>query len=204
MARPCQAIDVTSESESDAQAADALAPGKGANLKRHGQGPGRPPSKKQRVLAWLADRGLDSVSEARSHALAQVFSDCSEDTLRNALLESGLPLAPVVEGVVQDSYRRLEESLAALLTEYLAAQQSGDKRRVHLIRSAVIRAKEHTDLAAHNPRVHELKRNVKLEMALWLRTWRENPPLVPAWVELRMRRPPEMAAEPSPEPESEG
>lgn len=169
-----------------------------------GQGPGRPPSKKQRILAWLTDRGWDSVSEDRAHELARVFTDCTEDTLRIALLESGIPLAPVVEGVLQDNYRRLEASLRTLLAEYLAAKEAGDKPRVQTIRSVVIRAKDHAELAAHNPRVHDLKRNVKTEMALWLHTWLENPPLFPAWVELRKRRTPEFAAEPQEDPEGAG
>jgi hypothetical protein len=31
---------------------------------------------------------------------------------------------------------------------------------------------------------------MKAEMALWLHTWLENPPLFGAWVELRKRRTP--------------
>jgi len=163
--------------------------------RRFGQGPGRPPSKKQRILAWIADRGWNAVGEESAHALERVFPDCSEDTLRAALLESGLPLAPLVEGVLQDSYQHLETSLAALLAEYETARVAGDKPRAHLVRSAVIRAHEHAELAAHNPKVHQLKREVKTEMALWLHTWLENPPLFPAWVELRKRRLPGFAAE---------
>lgn len=195
---------MTNEDENDAQAPDELHSGQDLDARRFGQGPGRPPSKKQRILAWLADRGWDSVSEERAHELARAFPDCSDDTLRTTLLECGLSLAPLVEGVVQDNYRHVEASLAALLTEYLAAQASSDKPRTQLIRSAVIRAKEHAEFAANNPKVHQRKRKVKAEIALWLHTWLENPPLFPAWVELRKRRTPGFTPEPPENPEDAG
>jgi len=198
MTRPCQAIVVTTEDENDAPIPGETVSGETApceidspqdsDVRRYGQGPGRPPSKKQRILAWLADHNWDSVTESRAGELTQAFPDCSDDTRRAAMLESGTTLAPLVEGVVQDSYKHLEATLGALLGEYLAARESGDAPRRQLIRSVVIRAKEHTELAAHNPKTHDLKRALKLEMALWLRTWLENPPLFPAWVELRKRQ----------------
>lgn len=205
MTRPCQAIVVTTEDENDAPVSGEATRGEAesnlsADSRRYGQGPGRPPSKKQRIIAWLADRNWDSVTETRAGELAQAFSDCSDDTRRAALLESGTPLAPLIEGVVQDTYKHLEATLGALLSEYLAARESGDAPRRQLIRSIVIRAKDHTELAAHNPKTHDLKRAVKLEMALWLRTWLENPPLFPAWVELRKRQISGKPAEPEEHP----
>jgi hypothetical protein len=188
MTRPCQAIVVTNEDESDAIAPETQESTRQAEARRYGQGPGRPPSKKQRILAWLADRDWDRVTEARGGEIARTFPDCSDDTRRAALLESGVPLAPLIQGVVQDSYQHLEATLGALLAEYLAARESGDAPRRQLIRSTVIRAKDHTELAAHNPKTHALKRAVKLEMALWLHTWLENPPVFPEWVELRKRQ----------------
>jgi hypothetical protein len=197
MTRPCQAIVVTTEDDNDMSQSGEPSPGEPpsgetaggqrSEARRYGQGPGRPPSKKLRILAWLADRNWDSVTEVRAGELARRFPDCSDDTRRAALLESGVPLAPLIEGVVQDTYKHLEATLGALLAEYLAARESGDAPRRQMIRSIVIRAREHTELAAHNPKTHDLKRAVKLEMALWLRTWLENPPVFPAWVELRKR-----------------
>ena len=206
MTRPCQAIVVTTEDENDAPLAGEMMPGaidsgQPSASRRYGQGPGRPPSKKQRILAWLADRNWDCVTEARAGEIACTFADCSDATRRAALLESGVPLAPLIQGVVQDSYRHLEETLGSLLAEYLAARASGDAPRRQLIRSIVIQAKDHTELAAHNPKTHDLKRAVKLEMALWLRTWLENPPVFPEWVELRKREtsgaPPETEEHPA-------
>lgn len=198
MTRPCQAIVVTNEDENETPAPAEPYSGKQLDARKVGQGPGRPPSKKHRILAWLADRGWDAISEDRAAELAEVFSDCSEDTLRTTLIESSLPLAPLVEGVVQDAYRHVEASLSALLAEYLAAQEAGNSPRLQSIRSVVIRAKQHAEFAANNLKIHPRKRNVKSEIALWLHTWLENPPLFPTWVELRKQRMPQLLSEPNP------
>lgn len=195
---------MTNEDENETPALEEPHSGNLPEARKFGQGPGRPPSKKQRILAWLADRGWDSVSEDRAAELTQSFPDCSDDTLRTTLIESSLPLAPLVEGVVQDAYRHLEASLAALLAEYLAAQESGNKPRLQLIRSVVIRAKQHAEFAANNLKIHQRKRNVKSEMALWLHTWLENPPLFPTWVELRKQRMPQFSSvQGPPDPQAE-
>jgi hypothetical protein len=202
MTRPCQAIVVTIDDENDAATAGEAVPEETETdermeeTRRYGQGPGRPPSKKQRILAWLADRQWEQVSEERAAELAHTFPDCSDDTRRAALLEAGIPLAPVIEGVVQDTYWHMEASLAALLVEYLAAEEADNKPRIQLIRAGVIRAKEHAEFAANNPKVHDRKRKMKAEMALWLHTWLQNPPLFSTWVELRKRRIGGASAEP--------
>ncbi len=149
---------------------------------------GRPPGKKQRIRAWLGERGWDRVTEPRAGELSAAFPDCSEETRRAALRESGLALDPLVEGVRQESYERLESTLSALLHEYEAAKESGNAPRCQAVRALVIRAKNHAELAAHNPKTHDEKRAEKREMAAWLRTWLENPPVFPSWAGLRKRR----------------
>ncbi len=104
------------------------------------------------------------------------------------MLESGLALDPLVEGVRQESYERLESTLNALLREYQSAKQAGNERRRQAIRAVVMRAKEHAELAAHNSRTGAQKRAEKTEMAAWLRTWLENPPVFPDWATLRKRQ----------------
>ena len=110
------------------------------------------------------------------------------ETQRAALLESGLALDPLVEGVCQQSYERLEATLNALLHEYEAAKECGNAPRCQVVRALVIRAKNHAELAAHNPKTHDEKRAEKIEMAAWLRTWLENPPVFPSWAGLRKRQ----------------
>lgn len=191
MRKPWQAIVVDSANESE------MAPANGPPKRsRDGQPASgkpavrahRPPGKKQRILAWLAERGWERVSEARADELDAAFPDCSEERRRAALLESGLALDPLVEGVRQESYERLEATLNALLQEYEAARESGNAPRCRLVRALVIRAKDHAELAAHNPKTHDEKRAEKIEMATWLRTWLENPPVFPSWAGLRKRQ----------------
>ena len=192
MRKPWQAIVVDSANESE------IAPARDGPAKRSrdrrpagGQPAGRagsPPGKKQRMLAWLAERGWERVSESRAHELGAAFPDCSEETQRAALQESGLALDALVEGVRQESYERLEATLNALLHEYETAKECGNAPRCQVVRALVIRAKNHADLAAHNPKTHDEKRAEKIEMAAWLRTWLENPPVFPSWAGLRKRQ----------------
>ena len=173
MRRPWQAIVVGSTNGSEIQAV---------------QRAGRTQGKKQRMLTWLAERGWDRVTEQRASELGSAFPDYSEETKRAALLESSLMLDPLVEGVRQENYERLEATLCALLQEYEVARESGNTARRQAVRALVIRAKEHAELAARNRRTHDEKRGEKIEMATWLRTWLENPPVFPSWVALRKRQ----------------
>ena len=101
----------------------------------------------------------------------------SGSTLRRLLRESGVPLAPLVEGVRQGSFDALESSLLGFLQEYERSDAAGQTS----IRRVVIEAKEHARWAARIPD----KRAEKQEMVLWMLTWLENPPLFPQWVKLR-------------------
>jgi len=128
-------------------------------------------SKRRHILEWLANRSPAEVDEALYAELRAAFSDVSEGTVKKALRESGLKLAPLVEGVRQESLEHLEQTLRALLAEY----EKGDRARQRQVREAVITAKQHARWAK------------KEEEQLWLQTWLENPPLFPSWVEMRKR-----------------
>lgn len=88
-----------------------------------------------------------------------------------------MALAPLIEGVRQDSFEVLEGSLLKLLAEY----ESGDAARRSRARNLVIEAKDHARLAARKPGL----RPDKQEMILWMLTWLENPAVFPDWVRLR-------------------
>lgn len=120
------------------------------------------------------------VDEAAYGRLRATLPQVSDRTLRTALRESGRPLAPVVEGVRQDSFANLRRTLTALAEEYEAAPAVRRK----MLRALVITAKNHADLAARSAR----KRAEKQEMALWIRSWLLNPGVFPAWAELRERQ----------------
>jgi hypothetical protein len=88
-----------------------------------------------------------------------------------------MPLTALIDGVRQETFESLEASLLRLLAEY----QTEDLARRTSVRRLVIEAKDHARWAAKKPE----KRPEKDEMALWMLTWLENPPLFPQWVQLR-------------------
>ena len=142
--------------------------------------PTNPPPKRTRkreVAEWIERARPARIGEAEWEKLLSLLAPISENYLRRLLRESGIPLTPVVEGVRQESFDVLESSLSRLLAEYEPADAAMKKR----IRSLVISAKDHARLAARS----EEKRLEKEEMALWMLTWLENPPLFPQWVRLR-------------------
>jgi hypothetical protein len=135
------------------------------------------------VLAWLERERPDEIGEPQWDALRRELAPISPAYLRTLLLtwsrESGVVLVPMVEGVRQDDFDGLEHSLITLLGEY----ERGDAARRTEVRRRVIEAKDHARWAARTP----AKRGQKEEMAMWMRTWLENPPLFPEWVRLRRR-----------------
>ncbi|HXP85810.1 MAG TPA: hypothetical protein VN841_13885 [Bryobacteraceae bacterium] len=129
------------------------------------------------MLAWLAVEHPAEIGEAQWDALRRDLAPVSRGYLRKLLRESGVPLAPMVEGVRQDDFEALERTLTSLLAEY----ERGDAERRTAVRKLVIEAKDHARWSAKNP----AKKSQKEEMALWLLTWLENPPLFPEWARLR-------------------
>ncbi|WP_321477102.1 hypothetical protein [uncultured Paludibaculum sp.] len=115
--------------------------------------------------------------------MAAEMPDVSPKLLRQALIESGMELAPMVEGVRQDTFADLERTLLALGAEY----EGGEDAKRKQVRTLVITARQHADWAMRSPHCTEAHRVEKAEMVLWMRTWLENPPLFPAWLVLRKR-----------------
>jgi hypothetical protein len=130
----------------------------------------------QQALTWLLTQGAPRVDEALSARLAGEFPALSARLRRQVLLESGLELEPLVEGVRQDTIEHLDATLGALADEY----EQADAGRRARVRGVVIEALQHTRLAA--------TRKPKDEELLLLRTWLENPLVFTAWLKLRRRR----------------
>jgi hypothetical protein len=84
--------------------------------------------------------------------------------------------------VSQKSFASLAESLIALQAEYEAAP---DKAAKQAIRREVIAAKTKARWASRRAK-SEAKRAEKTEMAEWMLTWLENPPVFEAWVRIRL------------------
>lgn len=123
----------------------------------------------------------ERIGEAEWEELLRLLAPVSESYLRRLLRDlsrdSGVPLAPLIEGVRQESLAALEMSLLKLLAEY----ETGDPARRARVRKTVIEAKDHARLAARKPEL----RAAKDEMILWMLTWLENPEIFPEWVRLR-------------------
>lgn len=134
-------------------------------------------TKRADLQEWLHRQRPARIGEMEWAMLHVDLAPISGSHLRRLLRESGVPLAPLVEGVRQESFDALESSLLNFLQEYERADVAGRTS----VRRVVIEAKEHARWAARNPE----KRAEKAEMALWMLTWLENPPLFPQWVRLR-------------------
>ncbi len=133
--------------------------------------------KKRKLAEWIDRSRPEKIGEEEWQLLRDLLAPISDNYLRHLLRDSGVPLAPMVEGVRQESLDVLESSLIGLLFEY----ESGDTARRERVRKLVITAKDHARLAGRN----EAKHPEKEEMLLWMLTWLENPPLFPAWIRLR-------------------
>jgi hypothetical protein len=142
--------------------------------------PSNPPRrlpKKRELAAWIERTAPRQIGELEWQTLLGLLAPVSEGYLRRLLRDSGVALAPLVEGVRQESFDMLETSLLKLLVEY----EHGDAAVRSRIRRVVIAAKDHARFAGRD----EAKRAEKEEMALWILTWLENPPVFPDWVRLR-------------------
>jgi hypothetical protein len=137
----------------------------------------KPRTKRDDLERWLERQRPARIGEMEWAMLHVDLAPISGSHLRRLLRESGVPLAPLVEGVRQENFEALESSLLSFLQEYERSDAAGRTA----VRRVVIEAKDHARWAARNPE----KRAEKEEMCLWLLTWLENPPLFPQWVRLR-------------------
>lgn len=108
-----------------------------------------------------------------------------ESRLRKLLRESGVPLAPLVNGVRQEHFAALATTLLDLHGELAEARTSGDRARESLCRMLVIEAKDHARWAAQRAG-DPAHRAEKEEMAAWMLVWLENPEIFPAWLRARI------------------
>lgn len=158
--------------------------------------PSAKPTARKRLLAIISDSGVVSVTEEEAARLAAALPDVSPHRLRQLLRETGLELAPMVEGVRQNTFADLERTLRALGQEY---EQTGDRARRQAIRALVVEAKDHARLAIRNPKVAPEIRTEREEMIQWMLVWLENPPVFNVWIDTRKRVRDSVAGE-APEP----
>jgi hypothetical protein len=131
-----------------------------------------------KIMVWIERAGLRTMGDEDFDALRREFAGVPERALRQAVRETGLLLAPLVEGVRQDTFENLSRTLIAMQGEYEAALAGGNLERARHCRSMVMMAKDHARLASR-------KRPEKLEMVEWMRVWLENPPVFDVWCKLK-------------------
>ena len=127
----------------------------------------------------LTELSPDVIDERLAAELAARLAPVSASWLRTLLRKSGTPLAPLVEGVNQESMDELERTLLRLAEEYAAGKKQA--------RAVVIEAKNRMRWAASRAS-DETARSEKAEMLLWAMTWLENPAAFPVWARLRRGR----------------
>lgn len=149
--------------------------------------PSRKASRRARLEAWIERTRPASIGAAEWRLLETELGQVSGGYLRKLLRETNLPLAPLVEGVRQDSFDDLERTLLALLAELEDARASGDLEKAAQCRQAVVTAKDHARWAARSTSATREKTAQKDEMAQWMLVWLENPSLFPQWLRLRKR-----------------
>ena len=133
--------------------------------------------KRAELARWLERERPARIGEPEWDLLRRELAPVTAGYLRKLLRESGVPLTALIEGVRQQDFAALEATLERLQEEY----ERGDGARRAAVRRLVVEAKEHARWAARKPE----RRAEKEEMAMWMLTWLENPPLFRDWVGLR-------------------
>jgi hypothetical protein len=129
---------------------------------------------REKLRAWLDSKRPARIEAAHWPALIEALAPLSERALRKLVRESNWPLAPLVEGVRQDSLDDLDRTLRALAREY----EAGRPREA---RAAVLEARQHAGWALRR-RAGDAWRQEAIQ---WMRVWLENPPVFESWARLR-------------------
>ncbi|MCW5983080.1 MAG: hypothetical protein KIT09_33635 [Bryobacteraceae bacterium] len=137
---------------------------------------------------YLAERPAAPLDEAEFEELSRRFPSSSRSYLRKLVRDSGAPLAPLVEGVRQETLDELQRTLLALEQEYARAVDRGDLPRQQACRRAVIEAKDHARWALRRAGATPGQRKAREEAIEWMRVWLENPPVFEEWARLRRAR----------------
>lgn len=139
---------------------------------------------KQAILNWLQENKPALVDPETVVQIRLAVGEVSDHTLRHALLESGFPLDPLVEGVNQSTPEDLARTLLVLAGLYAQAAPA----RRQSIRAMVIESKSHARFAASNRKLDPARLEEKQEALLWISTWLDNPPLFAMWLNVRLGR----------------
>lgn len=140
------------------------------------------------IAAFVEREQWALVDLAAWDVLRRAFGEVKENTLRHDLLDSGLPLDPLVEGVRFDTIEHLARSLTALAVCHRRAMEASPNESMSLARKLVLEARRKAEAVLGNSRVAREKREAMEEKFLWLRTWLENPEVFAVWAPLRLHK----------------
>ena len=140
-------------------------------------------SRRRKLADYLARTQPALISATEWNELRAELAPVPDRTLRQLLRDCGVPLAPEIEGIRQDSFVELERTLLAVLADY----GQGDSQCRQLCRNVVITAKDHARLALRRLPQEDPRRRDKEEMILWMLTWLENPGVFADWLALRKK-----------------
>jgi hypothetical protein len=141
--------------------------------------------KKKAFRDWIAAHRPAAIGRETWEELRRLLSPVSERYLRELALASGIPVEQPWAGVRQHTLIELEQSLRELLQVYETALAAGDRDLARYCRKQVIAAKDRARFIARKAGTPDDKRARKGEMVEWMLVWLENPPVFPAWVEIR-------------------
>jgi phage terminase large subunit-like protein len=134
-----------------------------------------------RLQQWLDQRQPQLVSEELAEEIRQAIGPLTASRLKHLLRESGVPLAPLVEGVRQESPEALERMLRALSELY----ETGTLDERSRCRGQVIEARQHALWAL--AKLEGEPRREREDMRATMLVWLENPALFRAWADARRR-----------------
>lgn len=144
---------------------------------------GKGPTKREHLREFVEGRSIQRIDESELDELRSELAPVSDSHLRRLVRDSGIPLAPLVEGVRQDSFEHLERTLRALAGIYESSDRAGRTRA----RAAVLQAKERAGWVVRSPKTQARKKAEREEMIEWMRVWLDSPEVFAGWVELRKK-----------------
>ncbi|HET8549866.1 MAG TPA: hypothetical protein VFL57_17775 [Bryobacteraceae bacterium] len=135
------------------------------------------------LRSWLDEHKPARIGDRELEQIRAALGRVSESYLRRLLRSCGVPLHPLIEGVVQADLPALARTLLALEQEY----EAGDAQTRRRVRQLVITAKDHCRWTLRRFAEETERGREKREALLWMNTWLENPPVFREWLSMRQR-----------------
>ena len=144
---------------------------------------------------WLEQHQPHLITEELAEEIRQAIAPVTANRLKHLLRESGVALAPLVEGVRQESEESLERTLSALSEVY----ETGTLEMRSRCRGEVIEARQHALWTLR--KLEGDQRREREEMRATMLVWLENPAIFRTWAEARRRLRAGASSDPETEPE---